>query len=78
MLNKVIIVLNIGIMMLNKEVIIKNKVLKVIQSNNDINYVIFFIRVEKEKNQLKAEIGDLQAQVEHVGKNRVSIAYAAM
>jgi hypothetical protein len=29
-------------------------------------------RVEKEKMQLKSEIDDLHAQVEHVSKNKVS------
>lgn len=28
-------------------------------------------RVEKEKAQLKAEVDDLQAQIQHVGKNKV-------
>lgn len=30
-------------------------------------------RVEKEKMQLKSEIDDLHAQIDHVSKNRVSI-----
>ena len=36
------------------------------------NIVAVFFRVEKEKNQLKGEIDELQSQMEHVGKNRVS------
>ena len=37
---------------------------------NGTKTVAVFSRVEKEKNQLKGEIDDLQSQIEHAGKNR--------
>lgn len=36
-------------------------------------FVYYINRIEKEKTQLKGEIEDLHAQIEHVSKNRVNV-----